>query len=307
MSYDLTAAIYQDADAARKHLEALRWPNGAVCPHCGCLGATKLEGSKHRAGVYQCNECREQFTVTVGTVFERSKISLNKWLLATHLMCSSKKGMSAHQIGRMLGVTYKTAWFMCHRIREAMNGEGGATGGMGGSNKVVEVDETYVGGKAKNRAHREPAPKKAVVALVEREGYVKSFHVANVTGNTLRPIIVQHVSRQSMLMTDESKVYPKIGAEFKNHGTVNHSAGEYTRKGHYYHTNTVENFFSIFKRGVIGTYHHLSEAHIGRYCAEFDFRYNTRKISDVERTETALRGIEGKRLTYRRAGESAHA
>ncbi len=306
MSYDLTAKIYQDADAAREHLEVLRWPTGAVCPHCGCLGGTKLEGAKHRPGVYQCNECREQFTVTVGTVFERSKIALNKWLLATHLMCSSKKGMSAHQIGRMLGATYKTAWFMCHRIREAMTGEGGS-GSLGGQNKVVEVDETYVGGKAKNRAFREPAPKKAVVALVEREGHVKSFHVANVTGATLRPIIVQHVSRKSMLMTDEAAVYTKIGAEFANHGTVNHSAGEYTRKGHFYHSNTVENFFSIFKRGVIGVYHHLSEAHIGRYCAEFDFRYNTRKENDVVRTEMALRGIEGKRLTYRRAGQAAHA
>ncbi len=305
-SYDLTAKIFQDADAAREHLEALRWPSGAVCPHCGCLGATELKGSKHRAGVYQCNECREQFTVTVGTVFERSKISLNKWLLATHLLCASKKGMSAHQIGRMLGVTYKTAWFMCHRIREAMNGEG-FSGPMGGQNKVVEVDETYVGGKAKNRAHREPAPKKAVVALVERDGAVKSFHVANVTGATLRPIIVKHVSRKSMLMTDEAAVYTKIGQEFANHGTVNHSAGEYTRKGHFYHSNTVENFFSIFKRGVIGTYHHLSEAHIGRYCAEFDFRYNTRKENDVVRTEIALRGIAGKRLTYRRAGEAAYA
>lgn len=256
--------------------------------------------------MYQCNECREQFTVTVGTVFERSKIALNKWLLATHLMCSSKKGMSAHQIGRMLGVTYKTAWFMCHRIREAMNGEGGS-GSLGGQNKVVEVDETYVGGKAKNRAHRDPAPKKAVVALVEREGHVKSFHVANVTGATLRPIIVKNVSRQSMLMTDEANVYPKIGAEFANHGTVNHSAGEYTRKGHYYHTNTVENFFSIFKRGVIGVYHHLSEAHIGRYCAEFDFRYNTRKENDIVRRDICLQGIAGKRLTYRRIGEAAHA
>ena len=183
----------------------------------------------------------------------------------------------------------------------------GFSGPMGGQNKVVEVDETYVGGKAKNRAHREPAPKKAVVALVERDGAVKSFHVANVTGATLRPIIVKHVSRKSMLMTDEAPVYTKIGQEFANHGTVNHSAGEYTRKGHFYHSNTVENFFSIFKRGVIGTYHHLSEAHIGRYCAEFDFRYNTRKENDVVRTEIALRGIAGKRLTYRRAGEAAHA
>ncbi len=300
MSYDLTAKIFQDADAAREHLEALRWPDGAICPHCGVVGsATKLVGKAHRPGVYQCNDCREQFTVTVGTVFERSKIPLNKWLLATHLMCASKKGMSAHQIGRMLGVTYKTAWFMCHRIREAMTE--GSSGPLGGENKVVEVDETYVGGKAKNRAYRTPAAKKPVVALVERDGSVKSFHVANVTGANLRPLVMKHIDQETHLMTDESPLYPKMGRKFKNHSTVNHSVKQYTKTGNFIHTNTVENFFSIFKRGVIGVYHHLSEAHIGRYCAEFDFRYNNRKENDVVRTEKALVAIAGKRLTYRRS------
>jgi transposase-like protein len=296
---DITAPRFTCKTAAREHLEALRWPDGPFCPHCGSLTVTRLEGKKHRAGLIQCNDCREQFTVTVGTVFERSKVPLHKWLLATHLLCASKKGMSAHQIGRMLGVTYKTAWFMCHRIREAMTPA--QRGPLGGANKVVEADETYVGGKAKNRAYREPRPKQAVVALVEREGHVASFHVANVTAKTLRPLIVTTVARSSHLMTDESPVYERMGREFAGHSTVNHSAKEYVTTGGFKHSNTVENFFSIFKRGLIGTYHHVSEAHLGRYCAEFDFRYNQRLVSDAERAAAALKGIEGKRLTYRRA------
>lgn len=296
---DITAPRFNDETAAREHLEALHWPNGPVCPHCGSFSATRLEGKKHRAGLIQCNDCREQFTVTVGTVFERSKVPLHKWLLCTHFLCASKKGMSAHQIGRMLGVTYKTAWFMCHRIREAMKPT--TIEPMGGTDSVVEADETYVGGKAKNRAFGAPPKKQAVVALVERDGRVASFHVANVTAKTLRPLIVTTVRRDSYLMTDESAVYPKLGGEFKGHGTVNHSAKEYVTTGGFKHTNTVENFFSIFKRGLIGTYHHVSEAHLGRYCTEFDFRYNSRLISDAERSEAALEGIRGKRLTYRRA------
>jgi transposase-like protein len=298
----ITAPHFTNEDKAREYLEALRWPQGPFCPHCGSFDAKRLEGSKHRAGLVQCNDCRQQFTVTVGTLFERSKVPLNKWLLCNHLLCASKKGMSAKQIERMLGVTYKTAWFMCHRIREAMKSDGGP---LGGPNTVVEADETYVGGKAKNRATRAPAPKKAVVALVEREGHVRSFHVANVNAKDVRGLIVTNVHRASHLMTDESMVYTTVGREFAGHSTVNHSAKEYVTTGGFKHSNTAENFFSIFKRGVIGTYHHMSEAHLGRYCAEFDFRYNTRLDSDAERAAEALKGIYGKRLTYRRTDKLA--
>lgn len=305
---NLTNPIYQDAEAAREHLEGLHWPNGPICPHCGNSHQdriTKLQGKSTRPGVFKCKDCRKPFSVTVGTVFERSHIPLNKWLLATHLMAASKKGMSAHQLHRMLDITYKSAWFMAHRIREAMT-PGVGSDPIGGGNKVVEIDETYVGGKAKNRATK-PAPKKhAVVSLVERDGKIASLHVANVTAKTLRPIIVKHVDRASYLMTDESKVYPTIGKEFDGHGRVNHSAGEYVRAT-FWHTNTVENYFSIFKRGIIGVYHHVSEAHLQRYAVEFDFRYNTRKISDADRAEMALEGARGKRLTYRRTDEAAHA
>ena len=301
---NLTALQFTDETKAREYLERLRWPQGPTCPHCGSFDATRLVGKKHRAGLVQCNDCREQFTVTVGTVFERSKVPLNKWLLCNHLLCASKKGMSAKQIERMLGVTYKTAWFMCHRIREAMKTDG-TDGPLGGPNTVVEADETFVGGKARNRAYRAPADKKAVVALVERDGNVRSFHVANVNAATLRPLIVTHVDRASHLMTDESVVYTRVGREFAGHTTVIHSANEYVRKGGFAHSNTAENFFSIFKRGVIGTYHHMSEAHLARYTAEFDFRYNTRKVTDGERADAALLGIAGKRLTYRRTDRLA--
>ena len=247
---DITAPRFTSADAAREYLEALHWPLGPVCPHCGSDDATRLEGKKHRPGLVQCNACREQFTVTVGTVFERSKVPLHKWLLCNHLLCASKKGMSAHEIHRLLGVTYKTAWFMCHRIRAAMTPMN--PGPIGGPDKVVEADETYVGGKAKNRAYRAPRAKQAVVALVERDGNVASFHVANVTAKELRPLIVTTVHRSSYLMTDESPVYTRVGREFNGHGTVNHSASEYVTTGGFKHSNTVENFFSIFKRGIIG-------------------------------------------------------
>jgi transposase-like protein len=234
---------------------------------------------------------------------ERSHVPLHKWLLAIHLMASSKKGISAHQLMRNLGLgSYRTAWFLAHRIREAMTDDSHkATGGLGGENKVVEADESYVGGKAKNRAFKEPAPKKAVVTLIERDGRAKSFHVANVTAKTVRPIIVTNANRASSLMTDESLIYPKIGEEFANHHTVNHSANEYARLGGYAHCNTAESFFSILKRGITGTYHSVSEAHLHRYLAEFDFRYNARTalgVEDTERAARALKGAEGKRLMY---------
>ena len=302
MSFDISAPIFHDEEAAQTHIESVRWPNGPTCPHCGVFNVHRMAG-KTQAGMFICRDCRQKFTVRTGSVMERSHIPLHKWLLATHLMAASKKGMSAHQLHRMLGITYKSAWFLAHRIREAMFGDVERSGPVGGSGKTVEVDETYVGGKAKNRAFRKEPPKKeAVVSLVERAGRVRSFHVANVTSKTLRPIIVKHASRASYLMTDESTIYPKIGDEFTGHGTVNHSIDQYVR-GVFWHTNTVENYFSILKRGVIGTFHHVSEAHLSRYIAEFDFRYNTRDISDAERATRALKATEGKRLTYRRVDE----
>jgi transposase-like protein len=304
---NLTDPIFTDADKAREHLERLYWPNGPVCRHCGNADATritKLSGKSTRPGVLWCNECDAPFTVTVGTVMEDSKIPLNKWVLAYHLMCASKKGMSAHQLHRMLGVTYKSAWFLAHRIRESMGETSPETkGGLGGEGKVVEVDESYVGGKGNNRAFKKPAPKKAVVSLIERDGRVASFHVANVTAET--PIIVKHVSRKSALMTDESNVYTKLGREFASHHAVDHSRDEYAYfdkpTGRTVSINISENFYSILKRGITGVYHSVSEAHMSRYLMEFDFRYNNRSklgVEDTERTAKAIKGGEGKRLTY---------
>lgn len=314
---NLTDPIFTCADKARAHLEKTRWPHGPVCPHCGVIDeATAIKGKSARAGLYQCNACRDQFTITVGTVFERSKVPLNKWLLATYLMASSKKGISAHQIGRTLDVTYKTAWFMCHRIREAMAENGGAP--MGGEGRTVEADETLIGGKEKNKRLSKRNPKnigavgkQIVFTLVERDGRARSFHVANVTGATLDPILRTTVRRESILMTDEAGQYRNVGQEFAAHGAVNHGKKEYVRKGDAsIHSNTVEGFFSLLKRGVIGTYHHVSEAHLKRYLAEFDFRYSNRVglgVNDTMRTDEMLRGIAGKRLTYRRVSEAAYA
>ena len=311
---NLTDPIFHDEDGARKLMEAQRWPNGPYCPHCGeAENITRMSGKAGALGQLVCNSCRMKFTVTVGTVFERSKISLAKWMLAFRLMASSKKGVSALQLQRSLDVTYKTAWFMAHRIREAMTEKHPAP--MGGEGKTVEADETVVGGKEKNKRLSKRNPKnigavgkQVAFTLVERGGRARSFHVANVTGKTLRPIMVKHVSRKSALMTDDAGQYRPIGKEFASHETVNHGIEEYVRGSA--HSNTVEGFFSILKRGVIGTYHHISEAHLHRYLAEFDFRYNNRialGVDDTARTNEALRGSSGKRLTYRRTGQGANA
>jgi transposase-like protein len=309
MTVNLTDPIFTNEHAARAHFEKIRWPDGPVCPHCGVLNeATELKGNSTRSGLYKCRGCQKPFTATIGTVYERSHIPLHKWLLATHLLCASKKGISAHQLWRMLGFgSYRTAWFMAHRIREGMR-EAKLPGNMGGEGKFVEADETYIGGKARNRKGKTPK-KEAVFSLVERNGAVRSFHVANVTATTLRPIIVSHASSDSHFRTDESGVYWSVGEEFKTHRTVVHAAEEYVRGDA--HTNTAEGYFSILKRGIYGVYHHVSETHLHRYLAEFDFRYSNRVklgIDDTERARRVIVGTGGKRLFYqRRPASEAHA
>jgi transposase-like protein len=317
MNVDLTNPIFHDENKAREHLEAQRWPDGPFCPHCGeTENIHRLQGKSHRPGLFQCNSCAQNFTVMVGSIFERSHIPLSKWVLAFHLMAASKKGVSAHQLHRMLKITYKSAWFMAHRIREAM--APAVPTPIGGAGKFVEVDETRIGGKAKNKAYGPPPKKQIVMSLVERGGEVRSFHVANVTAATLRPIIVKIASRKSDLMTDEGNWYTSVGQEFASHGTVDHSWDEYVRHANWYRdraayiisTNTVEGYFSLFKRGIIGVYHHVSEAHLHRYLAEFDFRYNNRSrlgIEDTARANKAMFGAGGKRLMYRASDRTAHA
>jgi len=307
---NITDPIYSDEHKAREHLEKLLWPNGPFCPHCGNADVTritKLEGKSTRPGVLKCNECEKPFSVTVGTLFESSHVPLNKWLYATRKLNSGKKGTSAHQLHRELGVSYKTAWFMCHRIRAAMTPV--VPSPIGGEGKVIEIDETEIGGKAKNRAYRKRVPKKAIVlTLIERGGSARSVRVANVTTKTLRAAIVKAASRKSRLMTDEAKWYVRTGEEFASHESTKHRAHEYVRDD--VHTNTAENFFSILKRGIVGVYHHVSETHLDRYLAEFDFRYSNRAklgVTDGERVAKALTGIVGKRLTYRQTDKQARA
>lgn len=291
-------------EKAREYLEALRWPDGPVCPHCGAKGAYKLTakiGSKNpvRAGVYKCADCREQFTVTVSSIFEDSKIGLDKWLFAIHLLCASKKGMSAHQLHRMLGITYKSAWFMAHRIRYAMS-QPSFTEKLKG---VVEADETYVGGKGKTqyRGRATGKTRTAVVSVVKREGktagQIRSFPVVRVTAENLSDILRENVDRSAHLCTDQFASYGPIGAMYASHQTVNHSKGEYARG--WAHSNTVEGVFSILKRGLTGVYHQVGQHHLHRYLSEFDFRYNNRKITDAERAILAIKGTAGKRLQLR--------
>ena len=285
-------------DKARELLEKIRWAHGVACPHCGGLEPYKLTpkpGSKRpvRNGVYKCKECRKQFTVTVGTIFEGSHIKLNKWLMAIYLMCSSKKGMSAHQLHRLIGVTYKTAWFMSHRIRFAMT-QSPLKEKLKG---IVEADETYIGGKAKGIRGRGAKNKTAVVSLVERNGRIESNPVDRVTSNNLKKLLREYVDKTATIMTDEFRAYWGLKKEFKDHKVVSHGKGEYVRGECY--TNTVEGYFSLLKRGIIGSYHHVSKQHLEKYIKEFDFRYNFRNFPDSERTVFAIQGFEGKRLFYR--------
>ena len=301
--------IFQDEDKAREALEAVRWPNGPVCPHCGNSDPEKIAligGTKksHRPGLRYCNECKGQFTVTVGTVFERSKIPLTKWWMAAHMFNAGKNGVSAHEIHRTLGVTYKTAWFMMHRLREAMTDL--APTPMGGEGKSVQADETYYGNSSKRaKGYKKGHSHKAsVVALVEPKGRVRAFLLKRATKETVREVLVTNVHRSTELHTDESRLYTETGKEFATHKTVEHG----TNKHGYYvgrdgqTTNAVENFFGNFKRSMRGTYRFCSEQHLKRYVAEFEFRHNNRAglgVKDGERTAIALAGIEGKRLTYR--------
>jgi transposase-like protein len=312
---DLGLGVYderfQDAFAAADYLESLRWPDGPVCSHCGESERKPYPLKSKTRKLWKCAACRKQFTVMVGTIFEGSHIPLNKWLLAFYLLCSSKKGMSAHQLHRMLGVTYKSAWFMAHRIRYAMQ-QPAFTELLAGT---VEVDETYVGGKVRRSNKRQSPPldptkpdkrkqtgrgsnKTPVVALVERGGTVRAERMANVTGRELKRAIRRHVDPSATLMTDSFASYRGLNKEYAGHFTVNH-LDEYVNGE--IHTNTAENFFSILKRGIDGVYHHVSEVHLGRYLDEFTFRYNNRVangIDDAERTRRALLGAEGKRLSY---------
>jgi transposase-like protein len=311
--FSLSNPIFHDEDKAREHLERVLWGDaGATCPRCGQFGdrVTKLAGKSTRPGVYKCKDCRKPFSVTVGTVMERSHIPLTKWVLAAQFMADAKKGMSALQLQRHIATNYETAWFLFHRLRECTPAphEGGPLGGEG---KIVEADITYVGGKEKNKHRSERkdgmqggAGKQVVHTLIERGGKARSHHIANVSGKTLRPVLFRNVLRSSTLMTDEGGEYFHPGKEFARHEKVNHTAGEYARGD--IHSNSAEGFFAILKRGIYGQFHSLSEAHLHRYLKEFDWRYSNRHMTGEERAADLLAGAKGKRLLYRQPDETAH-
>jgi transposase-like protein len=301
----LEAEALQNEAAAYAWVEARLWPNGPICPHCGGVDRiSKMRGKSTRVGVYKCYQCRKQFTVKVGTVFEDSHVPMRLWLQAVYLLCSSKKGISSHQLHRTLGVTLKTAWFMSHRIREAMRVVGVEP--MGGCGEIVEIDETFSGRQEGQPLSNKPGSpssyRNTVLSLITRGGAVRSFHVEGTTSGQLIPIIRANISKEAFIISDEWKVYGALGKEYWMHQTVNHSIGEYVRG--IVHINTVEGFYSIFKRGMKGVYQHYKEKHLHRYLAEFDFRYSNRiklGVDDLQRTERALKGIVGKRLKYRTA------
>tara|TARA_R110002110_G_scaffold385587_1_gene597218 strand:+ start:138 stop:1067 length:930 start_codon:yes stop_codon:yes gene_type:complete len=303
-----------DEAAAFAHVEAMLWADGPVCPHCGVVdSAYRLTGvrtkaskknpeGKERHGLWKCRECRKQFTVRKGTIFEESHIEMHKWLQAIHLMVSSKKGISSHQLHRVLEITYKSAWFLTHRIRECMRD--GALAPFGGNGGTVEVDETFIGQKHKKKeGARGYAHKNAMLTLVDRDTkQAKSIVVDDIKKDTLVPILRENIAKEAVIYTDEAKQYTHLGREFADHDFTTHSKGEYVkREKPQVHTNTVEGFYSIFKRGMKGVYQHCGKQHLHRYAAEFDFRYNNRVangVDDVERGQIALRGATGKRLRY---------
>lgn len=317
MSFDLTNPIFNDENAARAYFEGVRWPNGPICPHCGVLNeATLVKGQSHRPGMYQCNACLSPFTVTIGSVMESSHVPLHKWALGFRLMASSKKGFSAHQLMRSLGLgSYRTAWFMAHRIREAMNDNDPEP--LGGKDKTVEVDETFIGKPESTFVNgkgwvgkRGTGTKRKVITLVERGGRSVSVKVEDLTAQTIKTVLGKHVILDSTLNTDEAQHYKAPGKKFAKHEAVNHGSGEYARGETT--TNTVEGFFGIFKRGMTGVYQHCGENHLQAYLNEFDFRYSNRTrlgVDDIERTRRAIKGAEGKRLTYKqpRTAQSARA
>jgi len=299
MNNDFLKIAKMTEDEAREMVEKLRWPDGIICPKCKSeKGAYKLESkpeskNKVRPGLYKCKACRQKFTVTMGTIFEDSHIPLNKWMIGIYLMNASKKGISAHQLHRMLDITYKAAWFMAHRIRYAMTQQP-----LGQLIGTIEADETYVGGKMRGgKRGRGSENKTPVFALVERGGELRAGKVQNVSGKTLKGIIRENVTSDSHIMTDNFLSYLGLDQEFASHETVDHSSGEYVRDDVY--TNTLEGWFSLLKRGVNGTFHHVSEKHLDRYVGEFVYRYNNREITDTERAKKAVRATGGKRLIYK--------
>ncbi|MGO8799348.1 MAG: IS1595 family transposase [Roseiarcus sp.] len=300
------APRFNDEAAAFNYVESKLWPNGPVCPHCGNADAKrirKMQGNATRLGLYNCNECRGQFTVRQGTILESSHLPLHLWLQIIHLMCASKKGISTNEIQRMLSCSMKTAWFLSHRIREAMaTRELGPLGGEGG---IVEIDETFTGRREGVEVRRGYAHKNVVLSLVERGGSVRSFHVDSTKKVDVLPVIKANVAKDSHVMTDEANQYAQLGDDFADHDAVDHGRGEYgyrdRKTGVVVTTNSAEGYFSVFKRGMIGVYQHCSEAHLHRYLAEFDFRHSNRAkigIDDSARAERALQGVKGKRLTY---------
>jgi transposase-like protein len=310
----LSQPQFHDEAAAFAYVEAELWPNGPICPHCGGfdrISAIKPNPAKRvRLGLKFCGQCRKQFTVRMGTIFEESKLPMTKWLQAIFLMCSSKKGVSAHQLHRTLETTYKTAWFLAHRIREAMHSGELAPFGPGGG--AVEVDETFIGREPGVEVKRAFHHKLKVLALVDRDtGRVRSMVVDDLRPETIAPILAANISHEARLLTDEAHVYKRIGRDFADHGTVNHKRDEYVSLADpTIYTNTIEGVFSIFKRGMKGVYQHCDQKHLHRYLAEFDFRYSNRialGIDDQARAMTALKGVVGRRLTYRSAGERAEA
>ena len=296
----LSRPEFHDEAKAYEYVEARLWPEGPICPHCGGYDRiSKMGGKSTRIGTYKCYQCRKPFTVKVGTIFEKSHVPMNVWLQAIYLMCASKKGISSNQLHRTLDVTLKTAWFMSHRIREAMR-TGDFKVSLGGNGEAVEVDETFIGRKKGAKVRRGTSHKMAVLSLVQRGGDVRSFTIENTKVSEIGPIVNKNVARETFLLTDEAKQYQAIGKGYYAHLWVNHSAGEYVDGP--VHTNTIESFFSIFKRGMKGIYQHCSEKHLHRYMAEYDFRYNNRiaqGIDDRTRSDNVLAGIIGKRLLYR--------